>query len=186
MEEISTERGFGFNPVAGGVFPLFGQQQQESSDAPAEEPKKAPFSIFNPLDFGKKKEKEPEKKSIDPHELRRAMFALGVSLVDINVKSSGDAGPKMKMFDSFPPLRHGLYASAISDGATNYIAGIVYALYNQSKTFGTSMYEGEMSSVEILGAMAGICIQSTVYCCYGLFSVPIIMFKLSNVDKEDP
>ncbi|KAJ9052239.1 hypothetical protein DSO57_1036201 [Entomophthora muscae] len=135
--------------------------------------------LFNPLDLLKKKKREW--KPTNPQELRQTMFPLGVSLIDGNVKSCGNAGRMVKVFTYFAPLRHTLYANAIADGVTNFISGTIYAFYTQSKAFG-SVWETSPSS--LVGAMMGIWTQAVIYCCCGFFIVPIILFKLATVDMQ--
>ncbi|KAJ9080875.1 hypothetical protein DSO57_1020354 [Entomophthora muscae] len=181
MKLTSAHVGLNSNrPISGHLLPWL-RRQKDSSNSD-KEPRKLPFKLFNILDY----DKETEKKLIDPHELRRAMFPLGVSLVNINVNSSGGAGRILKRFTFFPPLRHALYAQAIADGASNFVIGIIVASYTQSKDFCCSLLEEETLSLSFCGAMVGIWTQLVVYCCYGVFSIPIALFKLATYNEEQP
>ncbi|KAJ9060066.1 hypothetical protein DSO57_1034893 [Entomophthora muscae] len=173
-------------PVVGAIIPILKSGKRDDGlvvekEGEEEEEKKNPFDFLRVLDPKRGKKKV---KPIDPHMLPRALFTLGVSLINVNVRSCGDVDGLMNMFTFIPPLRHALYANAISDGALNFVVGIIYASYMQIRDFGTGVKDGEVSKFELLGAIFGLFLQSNIYCLYGIFMVPVIFVKLSTINKN--
>lgn len=179
------------------------QQQQASSsnsDSEAEdsdeskaskekpEPKREGFHPFGFLGgHGQENKKNKNKKKLEPDQLPRALFALGVSLVDVSVETGASGeGHGMLGFATFiPPVRHALYANSIMSGYTNFLAGATYAAYSQVKTYQNQPRKGLLAPVDGAGTMMGVCVQGLIYGGYILCMPGVLAYKLAMISNKN-
>lgn len=169
------------SPILGGVLPMMlGDKNNDGNSSDEEGDDKNPFAFMKAFDPKRLK----KNKGVDPHLLPLSLFTFGVSLIKVNVRHYGEFEGESEIFESVPALRHALYANAIADGTANFIAGILYASYTQSKDFCAEVKKGDLTKFEFLGALVGLLLQGGVYGFYGAFAIPTIFFKLTTINKH--
>ncbi|KAJ9072734.1 hypothetical protein DSO57_1020349 [Entomophthora muscae] len=171
-------------PFVGNMIPMMVRESKneslEDDGEESDDDDGNPLGFLKIFDIKRNKKNKP----IDPRLLLRTLFTFGNSVINVNVKAiskvEGDSG----IFAIIPPLRHALYANAVADGLANFLSGVIYACYTQSRDFCAEVQNGRLTKAEFLGALIGIVLQGGVYSFYGLFVFPTLFIKFVNINKH--